>query len=67
MGSVTFIIIYWHGDYNFGIHRYAEEYPNVQFVAHRFTGGDEYLPGYYQAYFEKPLRPKWSNIRATNR
>ncbi len=37
MGSVTFIISHWHGDHNFGIHRFAEEYPNVQFVAHRFT------------------------------
>jgi len=35
---VTHVIIsHWHGDHNFGIFRFAEEYPNVQFVAHRFT------------------------------
>lgn len=35
---VTHVVIsHWHGDHNFGIFRFAEEYPNVQFVAHRFT------------------------------
>lgn len=35
---VTHVIIsHWHGDHNFGIFRFAEEFPNVQFVAHRFT------------------------------
>lgn len=35
---VTHVIIsHWHGDHNFGIYRFAEEFPNVQFVAHSFT------------------------------
>ena len=35
---VTHVVIsHWHGDHNFGIYRFAEEFPNVQFVAHRFT------------------------------
>ena len=35
---VTHVIIsHWHGDHNFGIYRFAEEFPNVQFIAHRFT------------------------------
>jgi glyoxylase-like metal-dependent hydrolase (beta-lactamase superfamily II) len=35
---VTHVVIsHWHGDHNFGIHRFAEEFPNVQFVAQRFT------------------------------
>jgi len=35
---VTHVVIsHWHGDHNFGIHRYAGEYANVQFVAQRFT------------------------------
>jgi len=35
---VTHVIIsHWHGDHNFGIHRFAEEFPNVQIVAQRFT------------------------------
>jgi glyoxylase-like metal-dependent hydrolase (beta-lactamase superfamily II) len=35
---VTHVVIsHWHGDHHFGIHRFAEEYPNVQFIAHSFT------------------------------
>jgi len=35
---VTHVVIsHWHGDHNFGIHRYTEVYPNVQIVAHTFT------------------------------
>jgi glyoxylase-like metal-dependent hydrolase (beta-lactamase superfamily II) len=35
---VTHVIIsHWHGDHNFGIYRYAEEYPDVDIVAHEFT------------------------------
>jgi glyoxylase-like metal-dependent hydrolase (beta-lactamase superfamily II) len=35
---VTHVVIsHWHGDHNFGVFRFAEEYPNVQFVAHEFT------------------------------
>ncbi|MGI9271591.1 MAG: MBL fold metallo-hydrolase [Woeseiaceae bacterium] len=28
---------HWHGDHNFGVFRFAEEFPNVQFIAHEFT------------------------------
>jgi cyclase len=36
---VTHVVIsHWHGDHNFGIYRFAEEFPNVQFIAHSFTG-----------------------------
>ncbi len=35
---VTHVIIsHWHGDHSFGAYRFAEEFPNVQFVAHEFT------------------------------
>jgi len=35
---VTHVVIsHWHGDHNFGIHRFAEEYPGVDIVAHEFT------------------------------
>jgi glyoxylase-like metal-dependent hydrolase (beta-lactamase superfamily II) len=35
---VTHVVIsHWHGDHNFGVYRFAEEFPDVQFVAHRFT------------------------------
>ncbi len=35
---VTHVVIsHWHGDHNFGIFRYQEEYENVQVVAHTFT------------------------------
>ena len=35
---VTHVVIsHWHGDHNFGVYRYAEEYPNVAIVAHEFT------------------------------
>jgi len=35
---VTHVVIsHWHGDHNFGISRFAEEFPNVKFVAHEFT------------------------------
>jgi len=35
---VTHVVIsHWHGDHNFGIYRFAEEFPNVQFIAHEFT------------------------------
>ncbi len=35
---VTHVVIsHWHGDHFFGVFRFAEEYPNVQFVAHEFT------------------------------
>jgi glyoxylase-like metal-dependent hydrolase (beta-lactamase superfamily II) len=35
---VTHVVIsHWHGDHAFGVYRFAEEYPDVQFIAHRFT------------------------------
>ena len=35
---VTHVVIsHWHGDHNFGVYRFAEEFPGVQFVAHEFT------------------------------
>ena len=35
---VTHVAIsHWHGDHNFGIFRYLEEFENVQVVAHTFT------------------------------
>ena len=35
---VTHVVIsHWHGDHNFGIYRYLEEYSNVQVVSHTFT------------------------------
>jgi glyoxylase-like metal-dependent hydrolase (beta-lactamase superfamily II) len=36
--SVTHVITsHWHGDHNFGVFRFGEEFPNVQFIAHEFT------------------------------
>jgi glyoxylase-like metal-dependent hydrolase (beta-lactamase superfamily II) len=35
---VTHVVIsHWHGDHYFGAYRFAEEFPNVQFIAHEFT------------------------------
>ena len=35
---VTHVVTsHWHGDHNFGIYRFAEEFPDVEFIAHRFT------------------------------
>ena len=35
---VTHVVIsHWHGDHSFGVFRFAEEFPHVQFVAHEFT------------------------------
>ncbi len=35
---VTHVVVsHWHGDHNFGIFRYLEEFRNVQVIAHRFT------------------------------
>ena len=35
---VTHVVTsHWHGDHNFGVYRFAEEFPNVQFIAHEFT------------------------------
>ena len=35
---VTHVVTsHWHGDHNFGVYRFAEEFDNVQFIAHRFT------------------------------
>ena len=35
---VTHVVTsHWHGDHNFGVYRFGEEFPNVQFIAHQFT------------------------------
>ena len=35
---VTYVVIsHWHGDHNFGVYRFAEEFPGVEFIAHEFT------------------------------
>jgi glyoxylase-like metal-dependent hydrolase (beta-lactamase superfamily II) len=35
---VTHVVMsHWHGDHLFGVYRFAEEYPGVQFVAHEYT------------------------------
>lgn len=35
---VTHVVVsHWHGDHNFGIYRYLEEFENVQVIAHNFT------------------------------
>ncbi len=35
---VTHVVVsHWHGDHSFGVYRFAEEFPSVQFVAHEFT------------------------------
>ena len=35
---VTHVVTsHWHGDHNFGVFRFAEEFANVQFIAHEFT------------------------------
>jgi glyoxylase-like metal-dependent hydrolase (beta-lactamase superfamily II) len=35
---VTHVInSHWHGDHNFGIYRFGEEFENVQSIAHEFT------------------------------
>jgi len=36
--AVTHVAIsHWHGDHNLGISRFAEEFPDVQFIGHPFT------------------------------
>jgi glyoxylase-like metal-dependent hydrolase (beta-lactamase superfamily II) len=36
--AVTHVVTsHWHGDHNFGIYRFAEEFKNVKFIAHEFT------------------------------
>ena len=35
---VTHVVTsHWHGDHNFGVYRFGEEFPGVKFIAHRFT------------------------------
>ncbi|MEO1135373.1 MAG: MBL fold metallo-hydrolase [Pseudomonadota bacterium] len=60
---VTHVVIsHWHGDHLFGAFRFAEEYPNVQYIAHRFTQraikGDrvDYITGYQN--FGDRVRPQ---------
>lgn len=36
--AVTHVVIsHWHGDHFFGAYRFAEEFPGVEIIAHRFT------------------------------
>jgi cyclase len=49
---VTHVIIsHWHGDHNFGIYRFREEFPNVEFVTQQFT--DRALHSQKMAYLDK--------------
>ena len=42
---VTHVITsHWHGDHNFGVYRFGEEFPNVTFIAHRFTNDMMHSP-----------------------
>lgn len=35
---VTHVVTsHWHGDHNFGVFRFGEEFDNVQYIAHEFT------------------------------
>ena len=68
---VTHVVIsHWHGDHNFGNYRYAEAYPNVQFVAHSFTDAVmrgsriRYIDGYAE-FIEKNL-PRYKKTLADN-
>jgi methyl coenzyme M reductase gamma subunit len=72
---VTHVIIsHWHGDHNFGIHRYVEEFPNVQIVSHSFThevmtgtriryidGNKNFMPGYKKTLQERLASNKDAN------
>ena len=70
--AVTHVVIsHWHGDHNFGIYRFAEEFPNVQFVAHSFTdramNGSpvEYIKNY--AIFDEIRLPQYRTILETGK
>lgn len=67
---VTHVVIsHWHGDHLFGVFRFAEEYPNVQYVAHDFTQraikGDrvDYITGYQD--FGDRFRPQLTTALET--
>ena len=69
---VTHVVIsHWHGDHNFGIYRFAEEFPNVQFVAHSFTdramNGSpiDYIKNY--AVFAEKRLPQYKKILETGK
>ena len=70
--AVTHVVIsHWHGDHNFGIYRFAEEFPNVQFVAHSFTdramNGSpvDYIKNY--AIFDEIRLPQYQTILETGK
>ena len=70
--AVTHVVIsHWHGDHNFGIYRFAEEFPNVQFVAHSFTdramNGSpvDYIKNY--AIFDEIRLPQYRTILETGK
>ena len=69
---VTHVIIsHWHGDHNFGIYRYAEEFPNVQYISSHFTHAAlngspvNYISGY--ADFAEKTLPKYKERIATGK
>ena len=57
------VISHWHGDHNFGVHRFEDAFENVQFIAHDFTDRAmnshkiDYILG-YPTFVEKRL-PKF--------
>ena len=67
---VTHVIIsHWHGDHNFGIYRFAEEFSDVKFLAHKFTDAAmnsakiEYISNY--ATFAEKSVPRYEKILET--
>jgi len=69
---ITHVIIsHWHGDHNFGIYRFAEEYPDVQFIADSFTAAAmnsakiQYIERYPE--FIKNRLPGFQKIVATGK
>jgi len=56
---VTHVVTsHWHGDHNFGVYRFGEEYPGVEYIAHTFTDAAlrgstvDYIDG-YPTYYER--------------
>lgn len=65
------VISHWHGDHNFGIYRYAEEYPGVRYIAHEFTNRAmhgatmDYIDNYPK--FSEESLPRYQEMVATNK
>lgn len=63
------VISHWHGDHNFGIYRYAEEYPSVRYIAHEFTNRAmhgapmDYIENY--PHFGEESLPRYREMVAT--